>query len=123
MLVYKFSKTISKNLAFESCEGYQENAELITNCHQELDQCDGDIDAPLQKRFQEQNVEDTFNEKKKSLLFTKITENYEKILNLARKGVDFEVDPDFVPNTSVEPLRNLQRNLQNNYTFHIDKLV
>ena len=61
--------------------------------------------------------------KKKSLLFTKITENYEKILNLARKGVDFEVDPDFVPNTSVEPLRNLQRNLQNNYTFHIDKLV
>lgn len=114
MLVCKFSETISKNLVFESCE--------VTNWHQELDQCDGDIDVLLQKKFQEHNGENTFNEDKVKF-FSKDDRQYEKLLDLARNGVDFEVDPDFVPNTSVEPLLNLQRKLQNIYTFHIDKLV
>ena len=66
MLVYKFSKTVNNRMARESCEKYQRNTQHVSDCHNELSQCNEDLDVYLQKRFEEKincNA-DTFNETK-----------------------------------------------------------
>jgi hypothetical protein len=98
MLVWKYSKTVNNRMAKEACEGYEQNLKLVDDCHNELSQCNEDIDTYLQKRF-EQKVHcdaDTFNVTKVNA-FYKDDREYLKLLDLAQNGVDFEVDPDFVP--------------------------
>ena len=124
MLVWKYSKTVNNRMAKDSCAGYEQNLKLVDDCHNELSQCNENLDTYLQKRF-ERKVHcdaDTFNVTKVNA-FYKDDREYLKLLDLAQNGVDFEVDPDFIPNNIGEPIRQLQKSLQKVYDFHVDKLV
>ena len=124
MLVYKFSKTVNMRMAAESCKDYQQNQELIKKCQSDLDDCDGDIEQTITKIFlvKTNSQTDTFNEYKMRTFYHNDRE-FPQLLDLALNGVDFELDPEFIRNTSVEPIRKLQKELQKVYEYHVDKLI
>ena len=124
MLVHKFSRYNNLVMTKDSCADYVQDTTLVTKCMGELALHNGNVEALIRTKFHEKvdcNA-DTFNETKVRAFYNNDRE-YDKLLDLAKNGVDFEVDPDFVANTSVEPLRPLHKDLHKVYKFHVDKLV
>ena len=106
MLVFKFSRHNNHIMTKDSCADYVQDTTLVTKCMDELALHNGNVEALIRTKFHEKvdcNA-DTFNETKVRS-FYKDDREYEKLLDLAQNGVDFVVDPNFAPNTTVEPLR------------------
>ena len=83
----------------DSCADYVQDTTLVTKCMGELALHNGNVEALIRTKFHEKvdcNA-DTFNETR---AFYNNDREYDKLLDLAKNGVDFEVDPDFVANTT-----------------------
>lgn len=90
----------------------------FVSCHRRFRSSTSE-DVPRQSKLHA----DAFNATKVRTFYIEDRE-YDNLLDLAQnETIDFEIDPDFVPNTSVEPIRKLQKHLHKVYDFRIDKLV
>ena len=125
MLVDKFSTNNFVIMANNSCKDYVPETKHVNYFYQEYLKNDKDLIKLCWSRFKEKtNADDTFNERKVKQFYSEDPE-YEKLLEIAQKGVDFEIDPNFVAQTNEleEPIRPLQQKLQKVYEYHIDKLL
>jgi len=122
-LTLKFSKKHNMDVALISCKDNTKlNADNLAKCQSILEKCNGSLEQVMKERLEKRLSTDCFNETKMRKYYSEDPE-FEKLLDIAINGIDFEIDNDFVINNQPEKIRPLQEKLQVVYNYHVDQLL